>query len=162
MINICWRFTSMLNACRLRKQWIFVNNKWHVNWQNKTKYENKNTKETYQDYNHKSVWRWWLANVSQNDVQCLQRTFDDHNNIKEKKKRKKYWYLFLFTYYINNKNKKKKRKVETYDGDNQICFLDEWWTSWKQLLWWWAPKKNPYKIRFYNFHTKKEKNIEIN
>jgi hypothetical protein len=72
-----------------------------VNWQNKRKYENKKTKETYQDYNHENVWRWWLGNVSQNDVQCLQKTFDDQNNIKEKKKRKEYWYIFLFKWILH-------------------------------------------------------------
>ncbi len=64
-----------------------------MNWQNKTKYENEKTKETYQDDNHKNVWRWWLGNALQNDVQCLQKTFDDHNNIKEKTK--KNWYIYI-------------------------------------------------------------------
>jgi len=54
------------------------------------------------------------------------------------------------------------KKVETYHGDKQICFLDEWWTSWKQLLWWRAQKENSNKITFYKFHTKKEKNVKIN
>ncbi len=150
----------MLNVCRFRKQWIFVNNKSHVNWQNKTKYENKQTKETYQDDNHKNLWRWWLDNVLQNDVQCLQKTFDDHNNIKEKEKEKDIDMLFcLNEYYINNKTKKKrKKKLKLMMVITKYVFLmnDEL-------------RENNYcddelekEIRFYNFHIKIEKNVKIN
>lgn len=71
-----------------------------MNWQEKMKYENKKTKETYQDGNHKKLWRW-LGNVSQNDVQSLQKTSDGHNNIKEKRKREKYWYIYLFKWILH-------------------------------------------------------------
>ncbi len=94
-----------------------------MNWQN------KKTKETYQDDNHKNVWRWWFGNVSQNDVQCLQKTFNDHNNIKEKRKEKNIdIFVCLNEYYINNRTKKKKKKLKLMMVITKFGFFDEWWT----------------------------------
>jgi hypothetical protein len=90
----------------------------------------------------------------------LQKTFDDHNNIKEKEKEKDIDMLFcLNEYYINNKTKKKrKKKLKLMMVITKYVFLmnDEL-------------RENNYcddelekEIRFYNFHIKIEKNVKIN
>jgi hypothetical protein len=35
---------------------------------------------------------------------------------------------------------------ETHDGENQTCFVNQWWSSWRGPLRWWVQKNNSMTI----------------
>jgi hypothetical protein len=35
---------------------------------------------------------------------------------------------------------------ETHDVENQTCFFNQWWSSWRGPLWWWVQKNNSMTI----------------